>query len=69
MAGLRHPALTLVGLRRQDLATLQVLQVLCALRGRAGRGVTSGAGYAPTPAYDLWRRRPVADRYAALLRA
>ena len=26
-------------------------------------------GYAPTPAFDGWRRRPAADRYAALLRA
>ncbi|HEY6796410.1 MAG TPA: helicase-associated domain-containing protein [Kineosporiaceae bacterium] len=56
---LRHPAVTLAALRRLDLPTLQVLQVLCALRGRAGRA----------EALALLGAEPGSDRAEAVDRA
>lgn len=56
---LRHPAVTLAALRGLDLATLQVLQVLCVLRKRAGRA----------EALRLLGAEPGSDQAAAVDRA
>ncbi|MDQ1289893.1 MAG: hypothetical protein QG622_3459, partial [Actinomycetota bacterium] len=72
---LNHPLITLAAVRRLDLPTLQVLQVLCALRGRAtrkealpllGSGPGNAAGTADTSATD---RVAALDRAIATLRA